>query len=211
MSKKKGKSKCKGESFEGGSYLTFHVSSDLNVLTIKDEPFNGSLERRTFTGKLMYQVNFENGLRNGTWKSYHPNGNLHSSGKYINGQQNGSWVFYFVDETISLLSNFTKGKKDGDFQTFFDNGQISFQCRFENDEVFGFYKSFHKRTGKVKEVGYKFKNSDFNHCMMFDEDGILTEYGPYFIGDKIGNWTKLHSDGSIKCPTENSSEDHQTD
>ena len=211
MSKNSSKTKRPKKSKDQITYQNYSVRNNFENFLINDQPFSGYLERTSSTGKLMYQVNFENGLRNGTWKSYHPNGNLHSSGKYINGQQNGLWVFYFVDETISLLSNFTKGKKDGDFQTFFDNGQISFQCRFENDEVFGFYKSFHKRTGKVKEVGYKFKNSDFNHCMMFDEDGILTEYGPYFIGDKIGNWTKLHSDGSIKCPTENSSEDHQTD
>jgi antitoxin component YwqK of YwqJK toxin-antitoxin module len=51
-------------------------------------PFSG-----VTTGKS--QGTIKNGIREGAWITYHPNGQLKSKGNYKNGKTDGSWVYNY--------------------------------------------------------------------------------------------------------------------
>ena len=51
-------------------------------------PFSG-----VTTGKS--QGTIKNGIREGAWITYHPNGQIKSKGNYKNGKTDGSWVYNY--------------------------------------------------------------------------------------------------------------------
>ena len=53
-----------------------------------DVPFSG-----VTTGNE--QGTIKNGIREGAWITYHPNGQLKSKGNYKNGKTDGSWVYKY--------------------------------------------------------------------------------------------------------------------
>ena len=53
-----------------------------------DVPFSG-----VTTGNE--QGTIKNGIREGAWITYHPNGQLKSKGNYKNGKTDGSWVYNY--------------------------------------------------------------------------------------------------------------------
>ena len=55
-----------------------------------DSPFTGEVE-----GK--WKGSIKNGLKEGTWVTYHNNGQLNSKGNYKNGKREGTWVFFNKD------------------------------------------------------------------------------------------------------------------
>jgi antitoxin component YwqK of YwqJK toxin-antitoxin module len=49
----------------------------------------------TDTVSNIYIAKYQNGLRDGKYKSFHPNGKIRSQGKYGDGKRIGLWKFYF--------------------------------------------------------------------------------------------------------------------
>jgi antitoxin component YwqK of YwqJK toxin-antitoxin module len=205
MSKKSSKTKRPKKSKDQITYQNYSVQNNFEKFVINDQPFCGYIERKSSTGKLMYQITVQEGLPNGDYKSFHQNGILHSHGKYINGFQTGVWNYYFLDGTMSIEGNYQNGVKLGNFYVFHKNGVLDFECTFQNDEIVGYYSKYHT-NGVLKEVGYKVKNVDLVHCLEFDDKGELTDFGSFSNDQKIEGWSEKSFDQSTK-----SESDIQTD
>jgi hypothetical protein len=98
--------------FYGPDTLTTEVTSesdwsdpDIQINDL-DEKY---MEERDENGILLYTIELRNGLKQGTYKSYFPDGSTKVSGKYKNDLQQGTWKLY--DE---------EGKLIGEIQ--FENG-----------------------------------------------------------------------------------------
>jgi len=64
------------------------VRDGLYYKKFSDVPFSG-----VTTGNE--QGTIKNGIREGVWITYHPNGQLKSKGNYKNGKTDGSWVYNY--------------------------------------------------------------------------------------------------------------------
>ena len=56
-------------------------------------------------GKLMYEGNYSNGIKEGYNKTY-KNGIIQSEGKYTNGRLSGSWKYYDENGKMIRIQNY---------------------------------------------------------------------------------------------------------
>ena len=82
-----------------------------------DVPFTGKV-----TGKE--QGSFKNGVKDGTWVSYHKNGQLESKGNFKNGEAEGAWVRYWGNGQLFYKGNFKNGKYNGTWVAFNEDGSV---------------------------------------------------------------------------------------
>ena len=58
------------------------------------------------TGKLRVSANYKNGVLEGEFKAYYPNGNLQGEVNYINGEMNGEFKEYHENKKIRLSGSY---------------------------------------------------------------------------------------------------------
>jgi hypothetical protein len=77
-----------------------------------------------FTGKItgQEQGSFKNGKKDGTWVSYHKNGQLSGKGNFKNGEMEGAWVRYWDNGQLFYKGNFKNGKYNGSWVAFNEDG-----------------------------------------------------------------------------------------
>lgn len=71
--------------------------------TFKDGERDGLTEQfYNDTGKLRVSANYKNGVLEGEFKAYYPNGNLQGEVIYKNGEKNGDFKEYHENKNIRL-------------------------------------------------------------------------------------------------------------
>ena len=85
---------------------------------------------------------FINGLKEGVWLDYYPNGNKHYSKTYENDQLNGPAEEYYGNGKIYTRGTLIKGLKEGDWYLFRPDSTLKYQTSYHHNnevhtEVFG--------------------------------------------------------------------------
>ena len=100
----------------------------LSPNVVLSETYDDLVERNGIHYKKFSQVPFsgvttgneqgtiKNGIREGAWITYHPNGQLKSKGNYKNDNRDGAWVSYLRDGTVDKKNTGTykNGKRVSD-------------------------------------------------------------------------------------------------
>ena len=69
-------------------------------------------------------ANYENGLPNGSWKSFYNNGKIESQGFMRNGEPQGSWTYHFRSGVVESKGEFNAGKKVGIWEYYNNFGKL---------------------------------------------------------------------------------------
>lgn len=125
----------------------------------------------------------DNGLKNGPFKFYYPNGKLQASGNYENGKMFGKWLWYYEQGIEKATIYFTGNEQDFKFisfhdekgNTLMDNGIGKFTWTPNIFEVMPGYivnGSFNsgKRSGKWEFVAPG-DNDKFDFKEVYDDNG----------------------------------------
>lgn len=125
---------------------------------IPDDIFYLEDEIKPFTGRcLVYfhgteiikeEMNFRNGILDGSHISYYKNGEVKRVGHYQEGNLNGKWVGFD-----------TKGKK-------------TFEVEYKNDTLIGRFISWYS-TGVIKQKGVYQDNIKVGEWISYDEAGMI--------------------------------------
>ena len=59
---------------------------------------------------------------NQVWQQFYTNMQLRSNGTIVNGLREGEWTFFFPDGTPQTQCNFLHGQEEGPYKVFRDNG-----------------------------------------------------------------------------------------
>ena len=73
------------------------------------------------TTKLVLDCMYGNGTRNGYYKYYFENGNMHEDGFYKDGARHGHWKIYAPDGTLEEEGEYVNGEKEGEWMDYRDN------------------------------------------------------------------------------------------
>jgi uncharacterized protein len=79
------------------------------------------------------QGKYISGLRDGTWKSYYPNGKLKFKGNYVQGNPDGLQSFYYEDGKLKEEQNFQMGIREKTWKKFDEEGTIILAIAYKND------------------------------------------------------------------------------
>lgn len=69
------------------------------------------------------EFEFKEGLLNGDYIVFHPNGEMYSHTKYVMGKKHGEELMYYNDGTLNKKSNYNKDVLAGRQFTYFENGK----------------------------------------------------------------------------------------
>lgn len=115
------------------------VSADLAGFAISDYP-SGNIKkalRTDGTGAVLEEGEVINGVKNGTWVTYHPEG-----------------------ERVKSVTNYVNGRKNGLHVELNNRGQVELQCFYSDDVLNGKWAKYKFGTRVEKEVNYKMGNFD---------------------------------------------------
>ena len=99
-------------------------------------------------GKLISEIKYINGERNGKAKDYDSNGTLIFEGEYYNGRKKGKVKEYNSNGELKFEGEYLDGKKNGKGKEYDNYGKLE----FEGEYLYG------KKNGKGKEYTYLNEN-----------------------------------------------------
>lgn len=86
----------------------------------KDTPFTGWLCARYDNGELESIQQFQDGVGNGIWINFDPDGRKESQGTYLNNKTIGPAILYYEDGSIKAKGDYIHWKTKIGWWTFYD-------------------------------------------------------------------------------------------
>jgi antitoxin component YwqK of YwqJK toxin-antitoxin module len=93
-----------------------------------DVVFTGEVDEGEHRGAI------KNGIFEGLWFGYWPNGRVEFMGEYKNGTREGPWANYYDDGQLSYKGAFKKGTREGLWVGYWSNGRVEFKGTFKNGQ-----------------------------------------------------------------------------
>lgn len=155
--------------------LTEQFYNDTGKLRVSANYKNGVLEGEFKAyypnGNLQGEVNYVNGEMNGDFKEYHENKKIRLSGSYKNSLQEGEWKFYLEDGTLESIINYKDGELHGIKEDYYKNGNVWTRQEFKNNELDGVYEVYYENGNP--QLKAKIKNGQTIEEQRFNHDGTL--------------------------------------
>jgi antitoxin component YwqK of YwqJK toxin-antitoxin module len=85
-----------------------------------EKPYSGFLYARYDNGELLSVQQFENGVGNGIWINYAPDGQKECQGTYVNNRVEGAVTFYYEDGSIKSTGQYREWKRPIGKWTYYD-------------------------------------------------------------------------------------------
>lgn len=110
-----------------GPYQSFYEDGAPKQLgAFKDGQFDGELKTyyKEPAGRLKESVFMKNGVEDGTFKQYYPDGRTEAEGSYTNGLREGSFKEYHPNGNMSAEGNYLNDFEDGEIKIFDTTGTL---------------------------------------------------------------------------------------
>lgn len=125
------------------------IPEDIFYLEDEIKPFTGRcLVFYHGTETIKEEMNFKNGILNGSHTSYHKNGTVKRVGQYLDGNFNGKWMGFDTE------------------------GNKTFEAEYKNDTLIGKFISWYS-TGVIKQKGLYLNNKKIGEWICYDEAGMI--------------------------------------
>ena len=162
--------------------LTEQFYSDTGKLRVSGNYKNGVLdgEFKAYypNGNLQGEVTYKNGEMNGEYREYNENKNIRLSGSYKNNLQDGEWKSYLEDGTLETIVNYKDGELNGLKEDYYKNGNVWIRQEFKNNDLDGVYEVYYENGNP--QLKAKIKNGQTIEEQRFNPDGT-----PYNEKEKI--------------------------
>ena len=162
--------------------LTKQFYSDTGKLRVSGNYKNGVLdgEFKAYypNGNLQGEVTYKNGEMNGEFREYNENKNIRLSGSYKNNLQEGEWKSYLEDGTLETIVNYKDGELNGLKEDYYKNGNVWIRQEFKNNDLDGVYEVYYENGNP--QLKAKIKNGQTVEEQRFNHDGT-----PYNEKEKI--------------------------
>ena len=162
--------------------LTEQFYNDTGKLRVSANYKNGVLdgEFKVYypNGNLQGEVTYKNGEMNGEYKEYNENKNIRLSGNYKNNLQDGEWKSYLEDGTLESIVNYKDGELNGLKEDYYKNGNVWIRQEFKNNDLDGVYEVYYENGNP--QLKAKIKNGQTVEEQRFNHDGT-----PYNEKEKI--------------------------
>ncbi len=162
--------------------LTEQFYNDTGKLRVSANYKNGVLdgEFKAYypNGDIQGEVTYKNGEMNGEYKEYHENKSIRLSGNYKNNLQDGEWKSYLEDGTLETIVNYKDGELNGLKEDYYKNGNVWIKQEFKNNDLDGVYEVYYENGNP--QLKAKIKNGQTIEEQRFNHDGT-----PYNEKEKI--------------------------
>lgn len=124
------------------------------------------------TGKLRVSANYKNGVLEGEFKAYYPNGNLQGEVNYVNGEMNGDFKEYHENKKIRLSGSYKNSLQEGEWKSYLEDGTLESIINYKDGELHGIKEDYYKNRNVWTRQ--EFKNNDLDGVYeVYYENGNL--------------------------------------
>ena len=144
----------------------------------KNGVLDGKFKAYYPNGNLQGEVIYKNGEMNGEYKEYNENKSIRLFGNYKNNLQDGEWKSYLEDGTLESIVNYKDGELNGLKEDYYKNGNVWIRQEFKNNDLDGVYEVYYENGNP--QLKAKIKNGQTVEEQRFNHDGT-----PYNEKEKI--------------------------
>lgn len=136
---------CGQKKYDSGRDL---ITKDGLIYKIGEkEPFTGKVKGKANNKNIEYEV--KNGLKNGEFILYFPNGNIEIKGKIVDGENEGEWNYYYPNRSLESQGNFKNDLVDGKWVWYFPNGNLKEEGKYVEGKREGEWLSYYNDGGEL--------------------------------------------------------------
>ena len=148
---------------------------------------------KTESNKIRSITTYINGIKNGKYQEFYPNGQLKREGKYKDDKIIGIWNWYSKDGILGSTKTF---KDDFAIFIFFDsNGKIIQRKEFKKSII---TNEYYYSDGQIRETTIQNLEDKTKKYKSFFKNGKLKKKGDFKNGKKIGKWKQYYLNSGIQ-------------
>lgn len=137
----------------------------------------------------------EDGLKDGPWKEFYPNGQLKAEGKYSKGIKTGKWVYYYKNGQVEQTGSYDKkGRPKGDWVWYYPSGALLREESYLNGLPDGMWTEYAEDGSVIAEGEYI---EGMEEGPWIYHYGDHREEGSYSYGMRNGVWKSYAGDGTL--------------
>ncbi len=186
------------ESYFKDSDTTEYIKNyfDLNGTKLVSDG-NGSLKSYYPSGKIKAIENISNGIKNGPYIIYKPNGEIRKKGYYSNGKMDSLWTEKFItNDKLYQKTSYRNGKKDGVFKEYTSEGNLLIDGKYLNGEKNGDWTYYYANKNVDMTGGFK-KDLQHGYWKFYYPKGIIYYEGEFINNKKNGVWKFYYNNGNV--------------
>ncbi len=128
----------------------------------------------------------QDGLKQGEWKEYYPDGTLKAEGAYYLGKRSGKWLFYYPQNVLEQEGNYNaKGLPHGEWIWYYPDRKILRREEYRNGEREGELSEYAKNENILAQGEY-INGKEEGRWMI--QNGRQREEGTFAEGMRNGLW-----------------------
>ncbi len=152
-----------------GHYIDYDEKDSIELIQhYKNNKLHGNI-KWYYKSKLMEDMNYKNGKKDGVSKLYNANGNLSSMITFKNGEKDGISKLYNDNGNQSSMLTYKNGKLKGTYKYYYKNGQLSSEGDSHNLAPDKFYT----KNGILKEMRLYDKTGKYIKTIYYKENGEI--------------------------------------
>ncbi len=132
---------------------------------IKRNVKDGLWKYYTVKGKLISEINYTNGIKNGKEQQFWGNGNVMEEKNWVNGKQEGLWAQFFENGNDRLKTRMVNDKRNGLYYVYYPNGNYYAKGEYKNNLKIGPW-SFYDTRGNIT------RDTEYTNGIAADQDEI---------------------------------------
>lgn len=147
-----------------------------------------------FKKQLLTKGQLSNGLKNGEWRFFYPNQNLHFEGGFINDKKQGAWTFFNEKGEAHTHAHFYNDEIDS-LKIYFEDGLKVSQEHFNNGAFTGISEYFYPNGTRS---AYLKKGKEKTTYRSFHENGTPKFVTVDWFNKKTDTTKVYYSNGQLK-------------
>lgn len=156
-----------------GLKIDLELTEDVGIVTMyKGKPLTGIGYKTYNNGIISKEIEFKDGLKNGTHKEFHENGQLSYETNNIEDEIVGELKKWYDNGQLKEKTNFVNGKENGISFSYHENGQLHMKMNLKDDKYHGLFESYFD-NGNLEEKGEYINDIQCGIWKFYDKDGNL--------------------------------------
>lgn len=152
-------------------------------------------------GTLRLEGTYHRDTRTGTWRAFHPNGQLAGAFTYQDGVPEGTARMLYPDGSLKALGNHVAGRQHGVWSRYHRGSALETEEKFAHGVLNGPFRSFYPDGAPQQEGAYVDRKED-GVWTTWHASGEKAEEGLAREGMRQGDWAYHNEDGSLRASAE---------
>lgn len=161
---------------------------------------NGIGKQYYESGKLMWETHYTNDKENGIGKDYYENGKLMFETPYTNGKAYGISKGYYGGGLLKSETPYTDGKANGIEKGYYESGKLKWEVLYSDGKKIGIGKTYYESGQLMWETPYTGGKAN-GFVKAYYKSGELEIEAPYTNGLKNGVEIKYFKSGQLNSKT----------